>query len=439
MLSAEDNELLTRTGAGTPMGAYFRRFWQPVLLSEELPAPDCPPIRVTVMGEALLAFRDSSGRVGLVNPRCPHRGADLFYGRNEADGLRCAFHGWKFDISGACVDMPSVPKEAGMRERIRISAYPTREAGDFVWAYLGPSDTPENRRGELPRLEFALVPPSHRVVQKKLQECNWAQSIEGGLDTAHFSFLHMPATGVPFAGASAATAQANADQQRLSWMRDDPIPQFTVLAHDAGFVAGAARKTGGSQRYWRISQFMLPNHSLAPNALAGETYQGQTWVPIDDHSCWIFCYAWNPERPLTEVERAKISAGHGVFAALGEHHVPLRNRGNQYLLDREDQKRVSFTGVRGVAEQDAMIQDSQGLIADRSLENLGPTDLAIVRFRRAVLGGAKALRDSGVAPAAANNPSAYCLRAGSSVADAALPLEAVMQARFGHVAGRVNA
>jgi phthalate 4,5-dioxygenase len=438
MLSTQDNELLTGTGAGTPMGEYFRRFWQPVALSEELPAADCDPVRLQVMGESLLAFRDSGGRVGVVSPRCPHRGADLFHGRNELGGLRCAYHGWKFAVDGTCLEMPSVPANANYQQRVRLQSYPVREWGDFVWAFMGPvsagADTGVD--AALPELEFATLPASHRIVQKKLQQCNWAQSIEGGLDTAHFSFLHMPAPDVQLNSAGGALAQANADQQRLAWMRNDPIPRFTVNAHEAGFVAGAARHTDGPQLYWRVSQFMLPNHSLAPNALAGEIYQGQTWVPIDDHSCWIYCYAWNPERPLTTAEREKISAGHGVFAALGPGYMPLRNRANHYLLDRHDQRTLSFTGVRGVAEQDAMIQDSQGLIADRTTEHLGPTDLAVVRFRRMILAGARDLQD-GKVPAAAANAAAYAVRGGSAVADASLSFEDVMRQRFGNVAGRV--
>ncbi len=431
MLSAEDNELLTRTNAGTPMGEYLRRFWQPVALREELPVPDGDPIRVTVMGEDQLAFRDSLGRVGLVSPRCPHRGADLYFGRNEESGLRCAYHGWKFDADGKCLETPTIPSDEAYREKVCLKSYPTREWGDFIWAWLGPRD----KEPALPQMEFALLPAGHRVVKKKLQECNWAQAIEGGLDTAHFSFLHMPAPSVPVGQTAGAITQANADQQRLAWMRNDPMPRFTVREHDAGFVAGAARQTDGPQLYWRISQYMQPNHSLAPNALEGETYQGQTWVPIDDHSCWIFCYAWNPERPLTTAEREKISAGHGVFAALGPGYVPLRNRSNNYLLDRHQQRRESFTGVKGVSEQDAMIQDSQGRIADRTQEHLGPTDLAVVRFRRQVLGTAKALQQ-GQEPPAARHSEAYRLRGGSAVFDASVPFDTVMTERFGDVDGR---
>ena len=433
MLSAKDNELLTRSGPGTPMGEFLRRFWQPVALSQELPGPDGDPVRVAIMNEDLLAFRDSSGRIGLVSPRCPHRGADLYYGRNEEAGLRCAYHGWKFDVQGKCLETPTIASDAAYREKVCLTSYPTREWGDFVWAWLGPRDVVP----ALPHLEFALLPAEHRVVQKKLQECNWAQSIEGGLDTAHFSFLHMPAPSVPLGQTAGTITQANADQQRLAWMRNDPMPKFVVREHDAGFVAGAARQTDGPQLYWRISQFMQPNHSLAPNALKGETYQGQTWVPIDDHSCWIYCYAWNPERALTAAEREKISAGHGVFAALGPGHVPLRNRGNDYLLDRSEQRRASFTGVKGVAEQDAMIQDSQGLIADRTREHLGPTDAAVVRFRRQVLAGAKALQQ-GQAPRAAGQCEAYRLRGGSAVFEASVPFDEVMRERFGDVDGRVR-
>jgi hypothetical protein len=246
----------------------------------------------------------------------------------------------------------------------------------------------------------------------------------------------MPAPSVALGGG--ATAQANADQKRLAWMRNDPMSRFTVREHDCGFVAGAARTADGDDLYWRVSQFMQPSHALALNALVGETYQGQTFVPIDDHSCWIYCYAWNPDRPLTSEELARISAGHGVFAALGPGYVPLRNRSNNDLMDRGEQRRSTFTGVKGVSEQDAMIQDSQGYIADRTQEHLGPTDLAIVWFRRQVMGGARALRDAGQAPGASTQAAACRLRGGSTFADASVGSEDVMQRRFGDPLGRVT-
>ena len=432
MLSAPDNELLTRTGAGTPMGDYFRRFWLPVLLSQELPERDCPPVRVKVMSEDLVAFRDTDGRVGLLDPRCPHRGANLFFGRNEARGLRCAYHGWKFDVDGRCVDMPTMPAESRFRDKVRTAAYPTREWGDLVWAYLGPPEL----EPALPEMEFALVPPAHRFVSKKLQQCNWAQSAEGGIDTAHFSFLHMSVASSD-AERDAVMSRSSADRDRVRWMRDDPMPEFHVVPFEAGLAIGAARRADGDRRYWRVSQYLLPNHGLAPNAFAGENYHGQTWVPITDELTWVYCYTWNPERPLTDAERQRFRAGQSVHAEVDERWVPLRNRDNDYLIDRADQKLRTFTGIRGVSEQDACIQDSQGLIADRAREHLGPTDAAIIQFRRLMLGAARDLR-AGVEPAAARQGAAYTVRSGSALADRSIPFDEVMRARFGDPLGRVG-
>lgn len=428
MLINKDNELLTRTGPGTQMGQFFRSFWLPVALSRELPEPDCTPIRLKVMGEDLVAFRDSAGRVGLIEPHCPHRGADLFFGRNEECGIRCVYHGWKFDVNGTCLDMPNVPANAEYQEKIRIKAYPTREFGDIVWAHMGNAEA----QPELPQLEFGTVPASHRFVTKKLQQCNWAQSVEGALDTAHFSALHMPAPRVK----QAVNPQAPADERRLRWIRDDPLPRFSILHHEVGFVIGGARRAEGSDLYWRITQFMLPSHSLTPSALPGENYHGYTWVPISDEACWIYTYVWNPVRPLSEQELEKYKSGHSVLAEVGPDFVPIRRRENHYLIDREDQKYRTFTGVRGVAEQDAMIQDSQGLIADRTREHLTATDIAIVRFRREMLSGANALT-AGMPPAAAKKGAQYRLRSGSWTADESVSFQQVMRERFGDVFGRV--
>jgi phthalate 4,5-dioxygenase oxygenase subunit len=432
MLTPADNELLTRTGAGTAMGEYFRRFWQPVALSRELAEPDSAPIRVQVLGEQLVAFRDTQGRVGLIEPRCAHRGANLFFGRNEEGGIRCIYHGWKYDVTGKCIELPNVPAGSAYHGKISIQAYPTREFGDIVWAYLGP---PERMPESVPQLEFGLLPESHRYVSKRLQQCNWAQSMEGALDTAHFSFLHMPAPSV----AANENSTVAADERRLRWLRNDPLPQFTVIEHDVGFAVGGSRRADEGELYWRATQFMLPAHSVTPSAMPGETYYGYTWVPITDESCWIYVYAWHPDRPIPDEERARYAkGGYGQFAELGPGYVPLRNRTNDYLIDREEQKHRSFTGVRGVAEQDAMAQDSQGLIADRAREHLTATDAAIVRFRRFVLDGAKALRE-GKEPAAAQLSESYRLRCGGAVAPSSLSFEEVMRQRFGSSTGKVQA
>ena len=431
MLSATDNDILTRTDAGTPMGQYFRRFWQPVALSRELPEPDGAPLRVTVMGENLVAFRNSKGVVGLVDARCPHRGADLYFGRNENCAIRCVFHGWQFDLQGRPLELPNVPPEASYHQSLRLKAYPTREYGDVVWAYMGPD--PWNKPlPEVPQLEFGALPATHRFVTKKLQECNWAQSIEGALDTSHFSFLHMPAPSVP----SNANPDAPADEKRLRWIREDPLPQFLIIDHDVGFVVGGARRADHGMRYWRSAQFALPSHSTTPSTLPGETHFGYTWVPIDDETCWIYTYAWNPDRPLSQDEIEKFSSGHGVIAEVDANFIPIRNRANNYLIDRQNQKHITYTGVRGVAEQDAMIQESQGRIADRTLEHLSASDAAIVRFRRVMLNQAKALAQ-GVEPEAPFKHDAYRLRSGSWMASEGVPFDQVMIERFGDRAGHV--
>jgi phthalate 4,5-dioxygenase oxygenase subunit len=429
MLLAADNMLLTRTGAGTPMGSYFRRFWQPVALSEELPERDGPPIRVEVMGERLVAFRDTNGAIGLVDPRCPHRGADLFWGRNEDCGLRCVYHGWKFDVSGQAVDLPNVPAGSSYHRTIRITAYPTREFGDIVWAWMGPAD----RVPEVPQLEFGTLPAEHRFVTKKLQLSNWAQAVEGGLDTSHFSFLHMPAPAVR----SNDNPDAPADARRLRWIREDPMPTFSFVDHRTGFLVGGARRADGGETYWRTAQFMLPAHATTPSTLPGETYFGYSFVPITDETCWVYTYAWNPDRPLDTEERARYRAGHGVIAEVGPDYVPISNKHNDYRIDRAEQKHRTFSGVRGVAEQDAMVQESQGPIADRTREHLTPTDAGVVRFRRLLLAGAKALAE-GDEPDAPWHAADYTLRSGSWVVPDGTPFEQVMLQRFGDPIGRAR-
>jgi phthalate 4,5-dioxygenase len=445
MLSQEDNHVLTRSGPGTSMGALLRRFWMPVLLSEEVPAADREPKRVTLLGEPLLVFRDTTGRLGLVDRRCPHRGADLYYGRNEDCGLRCVYHGWKFDVDGNCLELPTAPDGSRFKDKISLTAYPTREVGGIVWAYMGPrNDEMSDDLPDIPKHEFTLLPAAHVYVSKKWQECNWVQSLEGGIDTAHLSFLHMPAPSYDAASAAASgevSRAALSDQDgdgRVRWVRDDPCPSFTVLPHAAGLLLGAARRADGDDIYWRTTQFLMPNNAYAPNAFAGETQHGQTWVPIDDQSCWIYTYSWNSDRPLTEDERAKFASGFSIHSEVDENYLPIRRMENDYLIDREDQRRNSYTGILGVSEQDAAIQNSQGAIVDRSREHLGETDIGIIEFRKLMLGSARAL-DGGEAPAAASAASGFAVQCGGAVAHRDVSLEEVMRQRFGHETGYVGA
>ncbi len=432
MLTAVENDFLTRTNPETAMGQYFRRFWQPAALSEELPEPDGPPIRVTILGEELVAFRDSKGRVGLVERRCPHRGADLFFGRNEDCGLRCLYHGWKFDVTGRAVDLPNVPAGARHHETVSLKAYPVREFGEIIWVYMGPE---ASTLPEVPQLEFGLMGTDHRFVTKQLMDCNWAQCMEGDLDTSHFSFLHMPAPKVP----SNENPDAPADERRLKWIRKDPMPKFSILNHEVGFVVGGARATDETnEAYWRITQFSLPANGTGPSTLPGETYFGFTLVPISDESCWMYCYAWNPERPLGKAEREKMAhEGHSIIAQTDTNYVPVRNKSNDYMIDRQMQNYKTFSGVKGLAEQDIMIQESQGPIVDRTCETLTATDAAVVRFRRTVMTGAAALADRGEEPTAPWHHNAYKIRPGSWFASEGTPFEEVLMERFGHNRGLV--
>ena len=439
MLTAAENETLTETGFETPMGEVFRCYWTPALLSRELPTPNSGPVRLKLLGEDFIAFRDSNGEIGIVDARCPHRNANLFFGRNENCGLRCVYHGWKFDVHGNCVDIPNASTEVASRLKPNagIRALQVREWGDVIWAFLGDGEAPE-----LPQFEFAKVPSSHRFVSKKFQQCNWAQACEGGLDTAHFSFLHAginggEKVGLHHVGKSKEEIEGHNEPARLArfrWMIEDGEPRFTVLEHAAGMLLCAARTADNDDVYYRMTQFLMPNHSLAPGNFPEDNNLGNTWVPIDDTSCWIFCYCWNPDRPLTEGECRQLASGSGIFAEVDDHYIPIRQRENDYLVDRDAQRTESYTGIRGISEQDAAIADSQGPIADRTKEMLVQTDLGVVRFRQTMF-DATASVASGADPLGVDRPDAYFVRSGDSVASPESKLEDVVSARFGQMGG----
>ncbi|RYY94172.1 MAG: ring-hydroxylating oxygenase subunit alpha, partial [Comamonadaceae bacterium] len=321
--------------------------------------------------------------------------------------------------------MPTLPPEHAARlcEKARITAYPTRDWGGYVWAFMGTGPAPE-----LPQMEFGQVPPSHRYVSKKYQECNWAQAAEGGVDTAHFSFLHQPIVGSEeqladkAARATRGYSQKTMSHDHVRWMRDDARPRYEVRKHAAGLVLGASRQADEGALYWRIAQYLMPSHGYTPSATEGQTYHGQTWVPIDDESCWVYVYSWNPARPLTDEELQGYASGGAVYPEMDGDWMPIRNRSNDYLIDRRMQKTENFTGIVGVSEQDAAIQDSQGRIADRTRELLGPTDIGVVQFRKLMLDAAKGLA-AGRTPPGADDAAAYRVRAGADVTRlAALPL-----------------
>jgi phenylpropionate dioxygenase-like ring-hydroxylating dioxygenase large terminal subunit len=289
MLSHEQNELIVRVGPDTPMGGVLRAYWLPAVLSDELEA-DGTPLRVRLLGEDLIAFRDTSGLVGLLAHNCPHRGASLFFGRNEEGGLRCVYHGWKFSTDGACVDMPNEPPESDFRHKVRAVAYPTRERNGVVWAYLGPV----HGIAELPSLEWNLVPATQRYATKRVQECNWVQAVEGGIDPSHSGFLHAPLH-------VDVTAMSPRDRYRL-----DKRPHFALLETPCGLRIGARRAADGDRFYWSITHFMMPFYN-AFNSGGGDDLQpsvgGFAWVPMDDTTTMAWCFTWNPQRPLRDDEQ----------------------------------------------------------------------------------------------------------------------------------------
>jgi nitrite reductase/ring-hydroxylating ferredoxin subunit len=389
---AEQNDFLTRSGPGTPMGELFRRYWLPALLAGELPAPDCPPVRVRMLGEKLIAFRDTQNRLGLIDEFCAHRGVSLWFGRNEDNGLRCAYHGWKYDHTGQCVEIPSEPGNPGLCQRMKLKSYPLVERGGVLWTYMGPAQS----RPPLPEHEWAMVPPANRFVSKRWQECNWLQAMEGGIDSSHVSFLHRFTMKVDpmFKGAT----------QSHQYNLNDLAPHFEVVESAGGLYIGARRNAENDRHYWRITQYVMPSFTLIPPR-GDHPIGGHCWVPMDDENCWAWSTNHHATRALTAEEREAMAAGKGIHAPLipGTFR-PLANKDNDYRIDRQAQKEGrTFSGVEGFAMQDASVQDSMGSIQDRTRENLVPTDQGIIMARRrlvaAASGLAKGEQPPGVDPA----------------------------------------
>lgn len=358
MLTRENNELLTRTGPDTRMGGLLRQFWLPAFLVEELPEPDCPPIRVSLLSERLVAFRNSEGQIGLMDEACPHRGASLVYGRSEESGLRCIYHGWKLDIGGNVVETPCERGDPSSMDRIKQQSYPVREAGGIVWAYLGPKE----KMPPFPAFEWMKLPASHVHVQKVLIECNYLQSIEGGIDSAHISFLHR--TEINYGHIATATK--------------DTAPEFEVQEMPYGFRYAALRNRDADNRYVRITPFIMPFYTIVP--FAEHQPQAQhAWVPADDHHNWAYTFTFKRSEPLKREEwthAADLTGGYRKF----------RNVGNQHLQDRAAMKSgKSFSGIPEILDQDAAVQEGMGFIVDRTKEHLRKTDAAIVHLRRLFL------------------------------------------------------
>jgi phthalate 4,5-dioxygenase len=389
MTTGEQNDFLIRTGPGTPMGELLRRYWIPALLAQELPAADAPPVRIKLMSERLLAFRDTAGRVGVVDEFCAHRGVSLWFGRNEEYGLRCPYHGWKYDITGQCVEIPSEPEESGFCKKIKLKSYPCVELGDVIWIYMGPG----NLQPPLPAFEWAKVPQSHRFVSKRTQDCNYLQAMEGGIDSAHVSFLHRHDL-----RSDALHVGEGAELTRATDVR------FEVVETRGGMIIGVRRPAPQGQLYWRITQWIMPFHTMIP-PYGDNALNGHAWVPIDDESCMTWCFTHHPTRALSEHELDVMRGGGGIHVRLMPGSFrPVINRDNDYMIDRAAQRAgKTYCGVAGIAMQDAAIQESMGPVQDRGKENLVSTDngviMARIRLRKAALAASQGKEPDGVDPA----------------------------------------
>lgn len=384
MLSQEENELLTKTCPGTPMGNLFRRYWIPALLSDEIPEADSPPVRVKLLGEDMVAFRDTNGNVGLLDNNCPHRRASLFFGRNEECGLRCVYHGWKFDVNGDCVDMPSEPAESNFKDKVKITAYPTVERGGAVFAYMGPQE----KQPPFWNFEMFTLADNHVFAARTRAYCNYMQAIEGNIDSSHISYLHRNLADLKMTDFDDGTDVPGFPSAKMSTKirGTSRTPSLELQETPYGWRYAGIRITANGHQHLRITTNVFPIFNMV-SRLPDQDIGFSLFVPLDDENHWRWNFSGKLDRPYSTEERETRTSQRGE---LDENGKPLRGPWNDYLLDREAQRTVSYSGVTGVQAQDMAVQDSMGIIADRTDEHLGTTDLAVIHNRKVLL---KAARD----------------------------------------------
>ncbi len=408
MLTKSENELITQTGPGTPMGELWRRFWLPAVMSWEVPEPDSPPARVRLLSEDLVAFRDTSGKIAIVAANCPHRGASLFFGRNEEHGLRCVYHGWKYDTTGACVDMPNEPAESNFKHKVHLTAYPCVELGGVVWTYMGPP----HLEPEVPDLSWALLPEDQRHVLKFEVECNYLQAMEGDIDNSHVAFAHgrVSPPGQPFLDRlRIAGAGGNMPGQPATpFYVKDFAPSGIIKQTDYGLLLGWRRDFDKDTYSWHINHWLMPHSTFMGSPVPG-TVLSNLRVPIDDTHSWQFRIRWNPYGPLTEAELHEYRHGGTFFPNLipGTFR-PVENKDNDYMIDREAQRLGSVTGIKSQTQQDRAVNEPPpvGPIFDRTKEHLGTSDAVIIQMRRVMLRAVRELGE-GIEPYAAHHGSLY--------------------------------
>jgi phthalate 4,5-dioxygenase oxygenase subunit len=384
MLTNEENQLLCRVEGDAQMGQLMRRHWTPVCLIEEVSEPDGKPVHARVFGEDLVVFRDTEGRVGVMDEYCPHRRASLVYGRNEDSGLRCLYHGWKFDVTGSVIEMVSEPASSCMAEKVKHKAYPTKEWGGMIWAYMGPQDAVP----EFVPPAWAPTAETRVSIAKALLPCNWAQILEGAIDSAHSSSLHSS----DFVPARVGGAEATAK----NWLRPstDKAPRLQVERTGYGFRYAAIRRpifNANTHDYIRQTVFVAPATVLIP---PNNLYNvANVNVPMDDVNTAFYFIAWGDPKTTPETETWRKFLCQQVGVDLDESYRPLRNHENRFWQDREAMKAGNFTGIKGFPNQDIAMWVTMGPIANRSDERLGASDLAIVEFRKRMLEAIQAFGD----------------------------------------------
>jgi phthalate 4,5-dioxygenase oxygenase subunit len=388
MMTKEENDLLCRVEGDAPMGQLMRRHWTPVCLIDEVSEPDGTPVKARVFGEDLVVFRDSDGRVGVMDEYCPHRRASLVFGRNEEGGLRCLYHGWKMDVEGNVLEMVSEPASSGMAEKVKHKAYPAKEWGGMVWAYMGPAHAVP----EFVPPRWAPTEDARVSIAKVLLPCNWAQILEGAIDSAHSSSLH-----------SSDMVPARVDGAKATsslWLRPstDKAPRLQVQRGAYGFRYAAIRRPihqAQTHDYVRSTVFVAPATALIP---PNNLYNvANINVPMDDTNTAFYFIAWGHPSQTPETETWRKFLRQTVGVDLDEFYRPLRNMENRFWQDRQAMKAGNFTGISGFPNQDVAMWLTMGPIADRSHDRLGASDLAIVEFRKQMLEAVRAFQQGGEA------------------------------------------
>jgi len=409
VVTATESDELVRIGPGTAMGDLMRQYWLPALASSEL-QPGGEPTRLMLLGEKLIAFRDSSGRVGVFDHRCPHRCASLFYGRNEEGGIRCIYHGWKFDTDGNCLDMPNVAPRQRFEDKVHAKAYKVTERAGLVWVYMGArAEAPP-----MPAIEATLLDAAEIDLMFVQRECNWLQALEGDIDTSHFTFLHV---------GSLQPEQID-DSNMMKYQVTNRAPEYQVADTDWGTMYTAYRPAEEDRTYWRFAHFGFPFWTWVPQGDFMDRVSARAWVPMDDVHTMFVSITWKKISRMPPLKgglpipgsRATMEYLPNTTDWYGRWR-PRANAGNDYFIDRDAQRNDAiFSGITHIHMQDQAVTESMGPITDHAFENLAPSDLMIARTRRRLVTAARALREKGTAPPGVDNPQIFLqVRSGECV------------------------